>query len=209
VEAVSFSRGAASILLPGKNCHCIYSQDQEKGGEVSKKRKAKLTSKQAKLIKNLAAGMNQTDAAREAGYSPNRPGQSGYQAIKQLQQRMPELLDELGLIDHAIIEKHLIPLLKATETKFFPYRRQVERKKERPVGERQAKEKIEKDRVVQTVQVIDEREVAALGIRIAALDILCKLKGIYAPKQIEFDPAAPVPVVTVDMRAIQKRRERD
>jgi hypothetical protein len=145
-----------------------------------------------------------TGEVQAGWYSPNRPDQSGYQAVKALQRRMPELLDELGLTDRAIIEKHLLPLLTATETKFFPYRRQIERKTKHPRSERQAKEKIEKDLPVKTEQVIDRREVAALGIRLAALDTVFKLKGSYAPKQVDFDPEANVTVEVIDVSAIPR-----
>jgi hypothetical protein len=38
---------------------------------------------------------------------------------------MPELLDEFGLTEDALIEKHLVPLLSATITKFFRYKGKV------------------------------------------------------------------------------------
>ena len=165
---------------------------------MSKKRK--LTQRQQKLVKNLAAGMNQSDAAVEAGYSNKNPRQSGHQAMEQIQRRMSELFDELGLTDRAIIEKHLVPLLSATEAKFFPYRKQIvvlpaEGKRNR---------KIDKDLLLETVQLIDVREVAALRTRVAALDIVFKLKGSYAPRQIHVDPQESVTVQVIDVSAIPR-----
>jgi hypothetical protein len=51
---------------------------------------------------------------------------------------------------------------------------------------------IEKRLVLEAIQVIDKREVPARGTRCFALDLVCKLKGIYVPKQINFDPESPL-----------------
>jgi hypothetical protein len=165
---------------------------------VSKKRK--LTQRQQKLVKNLAAGMNQSEAAAEAGYSDKNLRQSAHQALQQIQRRMPELFEELGLTDRAIIEKHLIPLLNATEAKFFPYRKQIVALS----AEGKRNKQIDKDLLLETVQVIDVREIAALGTRIAALDIAFKLKGSYAPRQFDVDPKASVTVQVIDVSAIPR-----
>jgi hypothetical protein len=34
---------------------------------------------------------------------------------------MPELLDDVGLTERALIEKHLVPLLSARTTRFFQH----------------------------------------------------------------------------------------
>ena len=159
------------------------------------KKKAKLTPKQAKFAKGIAEGKTQTDAALEAGYSPLRPDQSGYQAMQALQRRMPELCDELGLTDRAIIEKYLVPLLEAQETKFFPYRKQIVKK------QRKTKANPNPEPVVETTQVIDREQVEALGIRATGLDILCRIKGTYAPRQVDFDPTG-APPRTINTNAI-------
>jgi phage terminase small subunit len=161
---------------------------------VSKK-KAKLTPRQAKLVKNLAAGMPQGKAAVAAGYSDKNPSQSAYETLQRLQTRMPEVMERLGLTDDALIEKHLLPLLAAEETKFFPFRKQVERKA------RATKKNPTPAPTVETVQVIEARNVAALGIRVTALDIACKLKGVYAPRQVDFDPVG-APPRTINTNAI-------
>jgi hypothetical protein len=70
-------------------------------------------------VKAYAKGQTLGDAAIEAGYSAKNPHQSGYQALKQIKGRVPELMDELGLTDRALIRKYLVPLLKAKETKFL------------------------------------------------------------------------------------------
>jgi hypothetical protein len=163
-------------------------------------KKGKLTPKQAKFVEGIVEGKTQSDAAIEAGYSPLNARQSGNQAMESVRRRMPGLLDELGFTDRAIIDKYLHPLLEATETKFFAYRRQIIKKPPKT-------KKKDVEPIVETVQVIDKREVAALGTRCFAFDALCKLKGIYAPKQIDFDPTAPAPLVSINMQVIRKSRE--
>jgi hypothetical protein len=45
--------------------------------------------------------------------------QGAHQALKQIQGKVPQIMDEIGLTDHLLIEKYLVPLLDAEETKFF------------------------------------------------------------------------------------------
>ena len=101
--------------------------------------------------------MTITDAAKKAGYSVKAPGQAGYQALKQIRERMPQVLEKAGLTDEALIHKYLIPLLNAKETKFFAFQ-----------GE-----------------VVETQDVEALGIRKDALDMTFRLKGSYAPTNIQ------------------------
>jgi len=110
-------------------------------GDVVKK---KLTQKQRKLVENMAKGMPQGQAAIEAGYAPKYACQAAYQALESVRKLIPEVLDRVGLTDDALIEKHLLPMLNATETKYFPYRKTIRRK----ISGRKRSE---------TVQVIDER----------------------------------------------------
>ena len=53
-----------------------------------------------------------------AGYSPNNPDQSAYQAFKGIVRKFPDLMDELGISVSALIQKHLLPLLNATTVRF-------------------------------------------------------------------------------------------
>jgi hypothetical protein len=48
-----------------------------------------------------------------------RSSRSAHQALKQIQRKVPQIMDEMGLTDHLLIEKYLVPLLDAEETKFF------------------------------------------------------------------------------------------
>lgn len=154
----------------------------------------KLTGKQRDLVEGLAAGKTQRQAALDAGYSEKNPDQSAYQAVKALGERCREVMDRLGLTDEHLIQKHLVPLLEARETKFFAFRRTV-REKVRGKSKR-------KKTIVKIVQVIEEREVEALGTRSIALDMAFKLRGDYAPKQLEIDPDSPVPIKVINTSAI-------
>ena len=75
--------------------------------------------RQQKFVKELAKGKSLAQAAREAGASDKNANQSGYQGLAQLRGRVPELLERHGLGEEVLIQKYLLPLLEAEETKFF------------------------------------------------------------------------------------------
>ena len=83
------------------------------------RKKRKLTTRQQAFVKELAQGKTLTQAAKTAGYTDKNPAQAGYQALAQLRGRVPELLERHGLGEEVLIEKYLLPLLEANETKFF------------------------------------------------------------------------------------------
>lgn len=137
---------------------------------MSAKKTRKLTSKQAKLVEGIIAGKSGAQAARDAGYSPDKPEnarQSAYQALKEIAGRVREVMDGRGLTLEHLIDKHLRSVLEARETKFFPWRKTTKRK---------------------TEQIIDEREVVNLMVKATGLDIAFRLRGDYTPKQIDTDP---------------------
>ena len=86
---------------------------------AEKSSKKKLTPRQYAFVKNLARGASQKDAFIAAGYKAKHPDQGAHQALKQIQGKVPQIMDEMGLTDHLLIEKYLVPLLDAEETKFF------------------------------------------------------------------------------------------
>jgi hypothetical protein len=119
-------------------------------------RKPKLTPQQRSLVKNLAKGMNITNAAISAGYSDNGcAGQIGSQALRAIERKMPAVLDAHGLTDDVLVEKYLRPLLEAENTEFAKFEGKI----------------------------TDERNVAAWRERSVGLDMCFNLKGSYAPKQ--------------------------
>jgi hypothetical protein len=86
---------------------------------AEKSSKKKLTPRQYAFVKNLARGASQKDAFIAAGYKAKHPDQGAHQALKQIQGKVPQIMDQMGLTDHLLIEKYLVPLLDAEETKFF------------------------------------------------------------------------------------------
>jgi hypothetical protein len=75
-----------------------------------------LTPLQRKLIKGVLSGKSVREAAEYAGYSPNNPRQAGYQALNALKQKMPQVMDRMGLTQEALIAKYLLPALSAEDT---------------------------------------------------------------------------------------------
>jgi hypothetical protein len=74
------------------------------------KKKAKqtpknLTRRESVLLENIRAGKTISEAARKAGFSKKWPGQAGSQAFKNIQKKMPTILDDLGLTYEAIIKE--------------------------------------------------------------------------------------------------------
>jgi len=130
-----------------------------------------LNPRQQKFVKTLAKGASLTDAAIEAGYSSRNPGQSGFQALRQIRGRVPDLLEKHGLGEEMLIENYLKPLLEAEETVFF--------QKDGKVGQRV--------------------NVAALGIRHSALRTAFELHGSYAPRDPKEAAQFGVKVIVLDM----------
>jgi hypothetical protein len=141
--------------------------------------KRKPNARQQKFVKALAEGKTLTQAAKEANYSSKNPGQSGYQALAQLRGRVPELLERHGLGEEVLIEKYLLPLLEAEETKFFPTGITV------AVGKKNKK--------------VFQVNVQALGTRLAALRTAFELHGSYAPRDPREAASFGVKVVRVDI----------
>jgi hypothetical protein len=109
----------------------------------------RLSPREKAFVVQLSKGLNFTDAARAAGYSPKYAGQGGYQAYHIVKAKFPELLEKHGLTDDALIENYIKPGLEARETKFF-----------------------QKDGIV-----TDEREVISWGARHSFLDTTLRLRG--------------------------------
>jgi hypothetical protein len=137
---------------------------------MPRKKKRRLTAKQQALIRALSKTKHLGKAAIEAGYSPKNATQSGAQALAAIQKTAPELLAKHGLDDDALIEKHLIPLLQAQETKYFAYTRQGKR-------------------------LLLERNVAAHSIRANALDMAFKIRGLYVREQENKGPEFSVVMI--------------
>jgi hypothetical protein len=159
----------------------------------------KLTLKERALVKNLATSKTKKDAALKAGYSEKNPSQSANQALRSIERKMPDVMEKLGLTDESLVADYLKPLLAAEETKFFAFRKTITipaKRKTKTAPATPKRSRLE--------QVIEARNVAALGIRATALDIAFKLKGSYAPRQLDFDPDHGIPVTIIDVSDIPR-----
>ena len=136
-----------------------------------------LTHREQGFVRNLIKGKSLTQSAIAAGYSDRHPGQSGWQALKNIQLKVPELLNQHGLTDEALIEKHLKPLLNATEVKHFQHN-----------GE-----------------VTDSRRVPDNPTRLKALDMAFRLHGSYSPRKMEEAEKKTVQVIVADVPRPQIR----
>jgi hypothetical protein len=135
-----------------------------------------LTTRQVALTKNLLSGTTITEAARRAGYSEKNLAQSGHQALKAIRLRMPELMDDAGLSERVLIEKYLVPLLSAKDTKYFQHRGKI----------------------------TDKRTVPDNDTRLRALETAFELRGSY-PSTYREDPAQTgVKVIVVDVPRPQR-----
>jgi hypothetical protein len=133
------------------------------------KKKRRLTAKQQELIRQLAKTKHQGKVAIAAGYSPKHARQSAYQALESIRKTAPELL-----ADDSLIDKHLLPLMNAEETKFFTL----------PVGKG-------KDRRLQ----IESRKTANWSARQNGLDIAYKIRGLYVREQENKGPEFSVVMI--------------
>ena len=137
-----------------------------------------LTNRERAFVRSLANGNSVTRAALDAGYSAKNPGQSGWQALQNIKLKMPEVLDDHGLTDEALIEKHLKPLLNGTEVKHF------QQNGEKPT---------------------DSRRVPDNPTRLKALDMAFRLHGSYSSRKMEDAEKKTVQVIVADVPRPQNR----
>jgi len=78
---------------------------KQKPKQKRKRSARKLTRRESALLDRIRAGMTITKAASEVGYSSKWPGQAGSQAYKNIQRKMPTLLDELRLTYKSMLEE--------------------------------------------------------------------------------------------------------
>jgi hypothetical protein len=150
------------------------------GKGISKKpHRRELTAKQRALVRALTKIKHQGKAAIAAGYSPKHARQSAYQALESIRKTAPELLARHGLDDDSLIDKHLLPLMNAEETKFFTL----------PVGKG-------KDRRLQ----IESRKTANWNARQNGLDMAFKIRGLYVRKQENKGPEFSVLMIDASNR---------
>ncbi len=134
-------------------------------------RRNRLTFRQKKLVHERAKGKTYAEAAIAAGYSPKLARQSGYQAMQQIRGRVPDLMARNGLDENTLIYKYLLPLLEAEETIFTQFKGKFK----------------------------DQRQVAALTVRLNALREAFRLHGSYAPRDPKEAEQFGIKVVVVDI----------
>jgi len=100
--------------------------------------------------------MTLTAAALKAGYSVKSPGQAGYQALKTVRLKMPDIMEKQGLSDQKLVKNYLKPALEASTTRYVVVGGKGE-------------------------ETIEEYKDVAWDARLRALDMAFKLKGSYAP----------------------------
>jgi hypothetical protein len=130
-----------------------------------------LTLLQTRLLEELPTSKTLGEAAAKAGYSGKNAGQSGYQALKALRGRVPEILDRLGLDEETVIENHLKPKLQAKMVHYF-----------------------QKDGEVTEIQLSEN-----LDIQMQAIHRIFQLHGSYAPKDPKEAAQYGVKIIKIDI----------
>ncbi len=138
---------------------------KKRGPLPQPKKGPKFTIRQKKLLQELPTSKTITEAAIKAGYGPKNAGQLGSQALQRMRGRVPDLLDRVGLSEEFLIEKHLKPLLSATETKFV-----------------REEERVRVGRKIEVRSVVNKYVLADNAARLNALGKAFLLHGSYAPR---------------------------
>jgi hypothetical protein len=129
------------------------------------------TERQKKLVEYIPTSKSHAEAAVKAGYPIKNAAQSAHQALRQMRGRVPDLMDELGISERELIDKHLRPQLTAQRTIF---------------AQKEGK-------------FTDKRTVDALEIQIRALDLALQLHGSYAPRDPKEAAQFGVKVIVNDL----------
>ena len=112
------------------------------------------TERQKKLVEYIPISKSHAEAAVKAGYPIKNAAQSAHQALRQMRGRVPELMDQMGISERELIDKHLRRLLTAKRTVYA-----------------------QKDGKFTAKRTVD-----ALETQIRALDLAFLLHGSYAPR---------------------------
>ena len=108
--------------------------------------------------KKLVEALPVTSSIAEAGTVAGYSDRTAAsRALKSISERAPEVLERLGLTIEHVVDKCLRPLLEAKETKFF----------------------------ASNGIVLDTKEVAALDIRIRAIEVWARLMGAYTAQKVQ------------------------
>jgi len=155
---------------------------KKRGPLPQPKKGPKFTIRQKKLLQELPTSKTITEAAIKAGYGPKNAGQLGSQALQRMRGRVPDLMDRVGLSEEFLIEKHLKPLLSATETKFV-----------------REEERVRVGRKIEVRSVVNKYVLADNAAQLNALDKAFLLHGSYAPRDPKEAAQFGVQVIVNDM----------
>ncbi len=145
--------------------------EEKSGKKHFGKNRQDWTERQKALIKNIPTSKTHAEAAVKAGYTLKNARQSAYQALQQMRGRIPDLMDQLGLTEEHLIDKHLRRHLNAKRTVFF----------------------------LKDGKVKDSRKTEALEIQSKALDMAFRLHGSYALRDPKEAEQFGVKVIVVDV----------
>jgi hypothetical protein len=150
---------------------------------MAHEKKRRLSLRKRRFLRNLISNKYPTQkaAAIAAGYSPSCAGKCATLAIREARESFPEILARMGLTDEALVERYLLPLMNAEETKFF-----------------------QKDG-----KITETADVVAWGPRREGLDMAFKLRGAYDEGK-KSDAAGPstVTIEVVDIAGSQSQAGR-
>jgi hypothetical protein len=136
-----------------------------------KRKRNYTTARQQALVDNIPTSKTFAEAAIKAGYPAKNARQSAFQALQGMRGRVPDLMDQLGLSEQVLIDKHLRRHLNAKRTHYF-----------------------QKDGKVR-----DSRKTDALEIQSKALDMAFQLQGSYAPRDPKEAEQFGIKVVVIDI----------
>lgn len=129
------------------------------------------TERQKRLVEYIPTSKSHAEAAVKAGYPVKNAAQSAYQALQQMRGRVPDLMDQIGISERELIDKHLRRLIVAKRTVFA-----------------------QKDG-----KFTDKRTVDALETQIRALHLAFLLHGSYAPRDPKDAAQFGVKVIVQDL----------
>jgi hypothetical protein len=156
------------IQFPAYSLRVYQEASEMTKRDKTKPKNKRSTLRQVALLNSVLLGSSTAKAARKIGYSKKWPDQAGHQALQNPKLKA-ELLEQLGLRDSALIEKHLKPLLSAERVMFFHHKGKV----------------------------TDKRIVPDNDTRLKGLDMAFKLWGAYAPTDPKREEPTGVQVILV------------
>jgi hypothetical protein len=160
---------------------------KKRGPLPQPKKGPNFTIRQKKLLQELPTSKTITEAAIKAGYGPKNAGQLGSQALQRMRGRVPDLMERVGLSEEFLIEKHLKPLLSATETKFV-----------------REDERVRVGRKIEVRSIVNKYMLADNAARLNALDKAFLLHGSYAPRDPKEAAQFGVKVIIQDIRGVPR-----